>query len=128
MGQCIQINGAGAVADPKAPLAGSLKAGIVALTFSAQSVSLFETGGIPVNGKAAVRGNGIVLGAAPVILSIVPVLVVTGTAKFLACASIVRGLAVLMHGKAGVADKAARGQPSRFLALRSFSGITAPPS
>ena len=60
--QGIQISSAVAITKPKAHLPGSLKAGIVPLTFGTQRVSTLEAGTVPVNGKAVVRGDSFVHG------------------------------------------------------------------
>ena len=49
--QGVQIGGAVCITNPETFLAGSLKAGVVAFTFGAQSISPLETGAFPVNGK-----------------------------------------------------------------------------
>ena len=69
----------------------------------------------PVNGKSVVCWNGLIFGAAPVFLPIVPVFVVAGAntslrlaegaAVFLAGTPIVGGFAVLVHGEPGLADR-----------------------
>lgn len=120
MGQRIQVGSTAAVANPKAFLTGSLKAGVVSFTFSTQGISALELRTISVNGKAVVVGNGFVFGAAQVFLAIVPVFVVAGAgarfglpegaAKFLACASVVRGFSIFVHGKASVAKEIANRQ------------------
>ena len=68
----------------------------------------------PVNGKSVVCWNGLILGAAPVFLAVVPVFVVTRAntglglaeraAVFLAGTPIVGGFAVLVHRQPGRAD------------------------
>lgn len=74
----IQVGGAAGVTDPKALLAGSFKARIVAFTLGTQSICALKFGTFPVNGKTIVRGDRFVFGAAPVSFAVVPVFVVTG--------------------------------------------------
>lgn len=129
MGERIQIGGAVAVANPKTLLAGSLKAGIIAFTFSTQSISPLEAGTIPVNGKAVVRRNGFVFRTALIFLAVVPVFVVTRAsprfrvaewaAKFLTDTVFipVKNFPVLSHGKASLTDDTARGQLIRVFGI-----------
>ncbi len=123
--QRVQIGSAVSVTHPKPFLSGSLKAGVVAFTFRAQGISPLELGAFPVNGESVVIGNRLVFCAAPVFLAVVPVFVVTGAAagfglpegaaELLAQASVAIGcLAILVHGKARVANR---------IAGREFSGI-----
>ncbi len=127
VGQSVQIGGAFAIPNPKALLPGSLKAGVVAFTFRAQGISPLEKGAVPVNGKSVVIGDRLVFGTAPVFLAVVPVFVVTGTdtgfglpegtAEFLAGASVIRGFAVLVHGKTRIANRVAGRQLLRILCV-----------
>ena len=120
MGQGIEVGGTAGIANPKALLAGGLKAGIVALTFGAQSVSPLKMKTFSVNRKTIVGGNGFVFGAAPVLFAVIPVFVVTRTAvgfgmteraaEFLADSSLVKGFPVLVHGQPGGANQTAGGQ------------------
>ena len=116
MGQGIQIGGAGCVTNPKTFLAGSLKTGVVAFTFGAQSISALEAGGLPVNGKPVGIRDRFVFGTTSVFLAVVPIFVVTGTAgglgfaeratEFLAqAANAVGSLTIFVHSKAGIADR-----------------------
>ena len=71
----------------------------------------------PVNGKSVVCWNGLILGTATVLLAVIPVLVVAGAntgfglaegaAVFLPGTIIVGGLAILVHGEPGRADRIA---------------------
>ena len=115
VGQCVEVCRAGAVAHPQPFLSRRLKAGIVTLTLCTQGVCPLETEATAVNGKSVVCWNGLILGAAPVFLAVVPGFVVTrantglglteGAAVFLAGTPIVGGFAVLVHGEPGLADR-----------------------
>ena len=115
MSQCIEVHRAGAVAHPQPFLTCGFEAGIVALALCTQGVSPFKIETAAVNGKPVVIGNGLVFRAAPVFLSVVPMLVAAGTrarfgltegaAVFLAGTPIVGRLAVLVHGKPSLADR-----------------------
>ena len=104
MSQGIQVGGASGVTDPKALLAGSLKARIAAFTFGTKGISPLKLRAFPVNGKTIVRRDRFVFGAALVFLSVVPVFVVAGTTlrlgmtegttELLADSSIVKGSSV----------------------------------
>lgn len=78
--QGIQVGDAAGVTNPKAFLAGSLKARIVAFTFGTQGISTLKLRTSPVNGKTIVRGDRFVFGATPVLPAVVPIFVVTGAA------------------------------------------------
>ena len=114
VGQCIKISGAAAVADPETFLAGSFKAGVVALTLGAQGIGALESEAVPVNGEAVIGGQCDILGTAAVLFAVVPVFVAAGanagsgltegTAEFLANPSVVGGFSVLVHGETGLAD------------------------
>ena len=90
---------------------------IVTLTFCTQSIDTLKTQAFPVNGKSVVIGNGFIFRAAPVFLSIVPVLVAARAntslrlaeraAEFLPDTIIVGSFAILAHGKACRADRIA---------------------
>ena len=120
MGQRIEVCGTCSVIGPQALLSRGLEARIVSFAFSAQGIRSLEIKTAAVNGKPVVRGNDSVFNATPVFLSIVPILVVTGTnagsglaegtAEFLAGASVIRCFSVLVHGKARVTDWIARGE------------------
>ena len=81
----------------------------------------------PVNGKSVVCWNGLILGAAPVLLAVVPVFVVTranisfglaeGAAEFLPGTMIVGGFAILVHGETCFTDWIANGQLLRVLCI-----------
>ena len=115
MSQRIEVCRAGAAAHPQPFLTCGFEAGIVALALCTQGVSPFKIETAAVNGKPVVIGNGPVFRAAPAFLPIVPVLVVAGTfagfglteraAVFLPGTIIVGGLAILVHGEPGLADR-----------------------
>lgn len=94
MGQRIEVSRTCAVADTKTFLSGGLEAGIITLTFGAQSVKPLETVSRPVNGKMVIGGKSFASGTAPVFLPIVSFCMITrtgpgfglseGTAKLLA--------------------------------------------
>ena len=114
VGQCVEVCRAGAVAHPQPFLSRRLKAGIVTLTLCTQGVCSLETEAAAVNGKSVVCWNGLILGAAPVLLPVIPVFVAaranTGfglaewAAEFLPGTMIVGGFAVLVHSQPGRAD------------------------
>ena len=115
VGQRIEICRACAVAHPQPFLSRRLKAGVVSFTLCTQGIDTLKTQAFPVNGKSVVCWNGLILGAAPVFLAVVPVFVVAGAnaglglaeraAVFLAGTPIVGGFAVLVHGEPGLADR-----------------------
>ena len=114
MSQCVEVRRADAVAHPRPFLTCGFEAGIVTLTLRPQGVSPLKIEAAAVNGKSVIIGNGLVFRAAPVFLSVVPILVVAGAnaglglaeraAVFLAGTPIVGGFAVLVHGEPGLAD------------------------
>ena len=114
VGQCVEVCRAGAVAHPQAFLTCGFEAGIVALALCTQGVYPLETEAATVNGKSVVIGNGLIFRAAPVLLAVVPILVVTRAntglglaeraAVFLAGTPIVGGFAILVHSQPGLAD------------------------
>ena len=114
MSNGVEIGSTVAVMNPQPLLPGSLKAGVVTLTFGTESVSSLERKAVTINGKTVVIGNGDVLGAASVFLAVVPVFVIAGagrgfglserTTEFLAGSAIFRGLSILIHSEAGVTD------------------------
>ena len=115
MGQRIEVCRAGSIAHPQPFLTCGFEAGIVALALRPQGVDTFKTQAFPVNGKSVVCWNGLILGAAPVFLAVVPVFVAAGTntgfglteraAVFLPGTMIVGGLAILVHSQSGRADR-----------------------
>ena len=117
MSQRVEVRRACAAAHPQPFLTCGFEAGIVALALCTQGVSPFKIETAAVNGKPVVIGNGPVFRAAPAFLPIVPVLVVAGTfagfglteraAVFLPGTIIVGGLAILVHGEPGRADRIA---------------------
>ena len=78
---------------PKAVPGSFFESGVVAFTFCTQGVGSFEAQTLSVNGAPVIRRNGLIFGAAPVFLPVVPIFVVTrtdgclglpeGTAEFL---------------------------------------------
>ena len=115
MSQCVEVCRAGSIAHPQPFLTCGFEAGIVTLTRCTQGVCSLETEAAAVNGKSVVCWNGLILDAAPVLLAVVPVFVVTRAntglglaeraAVFLAGTPIVGGFAVLVHGEPGLADR-----------------------
>ena len=113
--QRIEVCRAGAVAHPQPFLTCGFEAGIVTLTLCTQGVCSLETEAAAVNGKSVIVWNGLILGAAPVFLPVIPVFVVTRAntglglaewaAVFLAGTPIVGRFAVLVHGEPGLADR-----------------------
>lgn len=116
MGNHVEIGSAVAVSDPESFLTGSLETGIVTLTLCSQSVKTLETEAFSVNGHPVIIRNRLVFCTAAVLLSVVPVLVIAGTA---ACPGLpertavflpetsatVCSPAVLVHGKPRLADR-----------------------
>ena len=78
MSQCVEVRRAGAIAHPQPFLACGFEAGIIPLTLRPQGVSPFKIETTAVNGKPVIVWNGLVFRAAPVFLSIAPILVVAG--------------------------------------------------
>ena len=115
MSQRIEVCRAGSIAHPQPFLTCGFEARIVTLTLCTQGVCSLETEAATVNGKSVVIGNGFIFRAAPVFLPVIPVLVVAGTfagfglteraAVFLPGTIIVGGLAILVHGEPGLADR-----------------------
>ena len=115
MSQRVEVRRACAAAHPQPFLTCGFEAGIVALTLCTQGIDTLKTQAFPVNGKPVIVWNGLVFRAAPVFLPVIPVLVVAGTfagfglteraAVFLPGTIIVGGLAVLVHGEPGLADR-----------------------
>ena len=114
MSNGVKIGGTVAVMNPQPLLPGSLKAGVVTLTFGTKSVSSLEGKAVTVNGKTVIIRNGNILGAAPVFLAVVPVFVIAGAgrgfglteraAEFLAGSAVFGGLSILIHSKPSVTD------------------------
>ena len=115
--QRIEVCHAVSVTHPQPFLTCGFEAGIVTLTLCTQGVCPLETEAAAVNGKSVIVWNGLILGAAPFFLAVVPVFVVTGAntglglaegaAVFLAGTPIVGRFAVLVHGEPGLADRIA---------------------
>ena len=115
MSQCVEVRRAGAIAHPQLFLTCGFEARIVTLALCTQGVCSLETEAATVNGKSVVIGNGLIFRAAPVLLAVVPILVVTRAntslglaeraAVFLAGTPIVGGFAVLVHRQPGRADR-----------------------
>ena len=77
MSQCVEVRRACAVAHPQPFLTCGFEAGIVTLTLRPQGVSPLEIETAAVNEKSVIVWNGLVSRAAPVLLAVVPVFVVT---------------------------------------------------
>lgn len=115
VGQCIEVCRACAVAHPQPFLTCGFEAGIVALTLCPQGIRPLEIETAAVNGKSVIVWNGLILGAAPVLLAVVPVFVAAGTfagfglvegaAVFQAGAPLVCRLSVLVHSQSGLTDR-----------------------
>ena len=105
--QSVQICRALPITDPKPFLASFFESGVVAFTFCTQGVGSFEA--------QTLRRNGLVFGAAPVFLSVVPIFVVTrtdgclrlpeGTAEFLSEPTMsIRSFSILAHRQPSFAN------------------------
>ena len=115
MSQRVEVRRACAAAHPQPFLTCGFEAGIVSFALCTQGVSPFKIETAAANGKPVVIGNGFIFRAAPVLLAVVPVFVVTRAntglglaeraAVFLAGTPIVGGFAVLVHGEPGLADR-----------------------
>ena len=115
MSQRIEVCRAGSIAHPQPFLTCGFEARIVTLALCTQGVCSLETEAATVNGKSVVIGNGFIFRAASVFLALVPVFVVTRAnagfgltewaAEFLPGTIIVGGLAILVHGEPGLADR-----------------------
>lgn len=124
MSHRIEIGRAVPLVDPKTFLTRGFETGVISFTFCSQSVDTLKTQAIAINGKTIIVGNRFVFGTAPVFLAVAPVFVIAGTlpgfglaegtADFLTQAAVTIGcFAVLVHGKAGVADQIADRQLRR---------------
>ena len=118
MSHRIEIGCAVPIADPKTILTRGFETGVISFTFCSQSVDTLKAQAVAINGKTIIVGNGFVFGTTQVFLAVVPVFVIAGTlasfglaegtAEFLAEAAVTIGcFAILVHGKAGVADRIA---------------------
>ena len=115
MSQCVEVRRACAAAHPQPFLTCGFEARIVTLALCTQGVCPLETEAATVNGKSVVIGNGLIFRVAPAFLPVVPILVAAGTfagfglteraAVFLPGTIIVGGLAILVHGEPGLADR-----------------------
>ena len=115
MSQCVEISSTAAISNPEPFLTRCLKAGVITLTLCTQGIDTLKMQAFPVNGKSVVYWNGLIFGAAPVPLAVVPVFVVTrantgfglaeGAAAFLAGTPIVGGLAILVHSQPSITDR-----------------------
>ena len=115
MSQRIEVCRAGSIAHPQPFLTCGFEARIVTLALCTQGVCSLEAEAATVNGKSVVCWNGLILGAAPVFLPVIPVFVVTRanagfgltewTAEFLPGTMIVGGFAIFVHGQPGRADR-----------------------
>ena len=118
MGQCIEVCRTSSAAHPWSFLPRRLKTGMISFALGTQSVCSFEIEAAAVNGKPVVRGIDLVFTAAPVLLPIIPILVVTGTdtalglaewaTVFLAGTPIVCCFSILVHSQSGITDQVAR--------------------
>ena len=126
MSQCVEISSTAAISNPEPFLTRCLKAGVITLTLCTQGIDTLKMQAFPVNGKSVVCWNGLILGAAPVFLAVVPVFVVTrantgfglaeGAAVFLRHPpSAIGGLAILSYGETSFTDRIANGQFFRAL-------------
>ena len=116
MGYCVEISSTAAISNPEPFLTRCLKAGIITLTLRPQGVSPFKIETAAVNGKSVIVWNGLVFRAAPVLLPVVLVFVVTrastgfglaeGAAVFLPDPpSATGGLAILVHSQPSLTDR-----------------------
>ena len=115
MSQRIEVCRAGSIAHPQPFLTCGFEAGIVTLTLCTQGVCPLETEAAAVNGKSVVCWNGLILGAAPVFLAVIPVFVVTRAnagfgltewaAEFLPGTIIVGGFAIFVHSQSSITDQ-----------------------
>ena len=78
VGQRIEVCRAGSIAHPQPFLTCGFESRIITLALCTQGVCPPETETAAVNGKSVIVWNGLVFRAAPVFLSIVPILVVAG--------------------------------------------------
>ena len=76
VGNGIKIGSAVGVTHPEPFLPCGFETGVVAFALGTESVDALEREALAVNGKAIVIGYGFVLGAAAVLLSVVPISVV----------------------------------------------------
>ena len=115
MGQRIEVCRAGSIAHPQPFLTCGFETGIVTLTLCTQGIDTLKTQAFPVNGKSVVCWNGLILGAAPVFLPVIPVLVAAGAntglglaegaAVFLPGTPIVGGFAIFVHSQSSITDQ-----------------------
>ena len=116
MSQRVEVRCACAIAHPQSFLTCGFETGIVTLTLCTQGVDTLKTQAFPVNGKSVVCWNGLILGAAPVFLPIVPILVVTRANTGLRLAeraavflpnppSAIGGLAIFVHSQSSITDQ-----------------------
>lgn len=77
----VEIGSTVAVMNPQSLLPGSLKTGVVILTFGMDSVGSLEGKAVMINGRTIFIRNGDVLGTVASFLAVVPVLVITGVRK-----------------------------------------------
>ena len=126
MSQCVEISSTAAISNPEPFLTRCLKAGVITLTLCTQGIDTLKMQAFPVNGKSVVCWNGLIFGAAPVPLAVVPVFVVTrantgfglaeGAAVFLPNPpSAIGGLAIFAYGETSFSDRITNGQFFRTL-------------
>lgn len=109
--------------NPKPGLAGVPEARVIAFAFGTKGVGTLEGSAGSVNGKSVIVGDGDIPGTAAVLLAVVPILVIAGAhagfgiaeraAELLPGTNVIGGLAILMHGEAGLAEKMAGRQHDR---------------
>ena len=116
MSQCVEISSTAAISNPEPFLTRCLKAGVITLTLCTQGIDTLKMQAFPVNGKSVVCWNGLIFGASPVPLAVVPVFVVTrantgfglaeGAAVFLPDPPFaIGGLTILVHSQPGLTDR-----------------------
>ena len=137
MSQCVEISSTAAISNPEPFLTRCLKAGVITLTLCTQGIDTLKMQAFPVNGKSVVCWNGLIFGASPVPLTVVPVFVVTrantgfglaeGAAEFLPGTIIVGGLAIFVHSQSSITDQVTC-RKSFALGIAFLSGIKASPS
>ena len=115
MSQGVEVRRACAATHPQPFLTCGFESGSITLALCTQGVCPPETETAAVSGKSVIVWNGLILGTAPVFLSVVPILLATGTntgfglaeraAVFLQGTIIVGCLAILVHSQPGRADR-----------------------
>lgn len=118
--------------NQKSFLTGVLEAGVIAFTFGAERVSALEGGAGSVDGEAVIVRDSDIFGAAAVFPAVIPILVIAGAyaglglaegaAELLAGTTVIGGLAVLVHGEAGLAKEIANRQFGRVFGISPVEG------